>query len=201
MGRALARIPRLTAITAKFHRRNVSPHCCTPNFNPRRSTRREPNSEHKGEIITDNRVVKRFWLQRGAARKRFQSLVRNYGTLGPNEPRRRYRLPSHRLHDPPRRLLRTWRRWDRGSSTAAVLAPPPLKSHGLWWLARVIRGLWSRGSSIWTPEGRFEVPRNGAPDSPRRQVSQKESVAREKIYNAIAAWTDRLAPQAGGTRA
>jgi hypothetical protein len=80
------------------------------------------------------------------------------------------------------------------------MAPPTLKSHGLWWLARVIRGLWSRGSSIWTPGGRSEVPRNGAPDSPRRQVSWKESVAREKIYNAVAAWTDRLAPQAGGTR-
>jgi hypothetical protein len=33
-----------------------------------------------------------------------------------------------------------------------------------------------------------------------RRVSRKESVAREKIYSVDAAGTDRLAPQAGGTR-
>jgi hypothetical protein len=76
----------------------VSPRCCTPNFGPRRSTRREPNSEHNGGVTTDNRVVKCFRLQRGAARGRFQSPVRNFGALGPNEPRRRCRLPSQGLH-------------------------------------------------------------------------------------------------------
>jgi hypothetical protein len=44
-------------------------------------------------------------------------------------------------------------------------------------------------------------PTTAPPIPPRRRVSRKESVAREKIYSVDAAWTDRLAPQVGGTRA
>jgi hypothetical protein len=151
----------------RVRRSNVSPRCYTPNFDPRRSTRREPNSKHKGGIITDNRAAKRFWLQRGAAHGRFRSPVRNSGALGPNEPWRRCPLPSHRLHgstqavaeNPTTSRLEFVHSGSRGSAHSQIARSVVACRGDRGWL-------WSRGSPIWTPEGRSQVPRNSAPYSP-----------------------------------
>jgi hypothetical protein len=44
-----------------------------------------------------------------------------------------------------------------------------------------------------------KYPATAPPIPPWRRVYRRKSVAREKIYSAIADVTDRLAPQSGGT--